>query len=292
MPRPTRELLGLYLRLGLALDVLFVAVYGGINLLTARRQDLVRLYFDWEPDIPLVAPMILVYASILILFLLPPWWLGAAQLRRLAARMALAILLAGAVFLLWPGEVGYPAGAPVTGFEWAFRILHALDLPYNLFPSLHIALSGLIVSTLAAHLPRWGRWLLGGWFVAICLSVVLVHQHHLADVAGGVVLVWLCRRAVGDASAGPLTPAPLPGGKGSEQPPGRHRLARVHMAAGAHARVQPDECAAIDTHRGHGQGQGAVGPAAQQMAADAASAPQYRPGSDTQQVAVGDHDAG
>jgi len=187
-------MLRLYLLLGLGLDALFVVVYLGLNLLTAHRDGRFRLYWDWELDIPLVQPMILVYSSILALFLLPVFWLDPDGLKLLAKRMAAAILAAGTVFLLLPAESGFARGADTGRFAGMFALLWAVDLPHNLFPSLHVALSGLIVAALFRQSPAWARLLLGLWLVAICFAVVLVHQHHVVDVLGGLVLAWACQR--------------------------------------------------------------------------------------------------
>lgn len=191
---PNRDTLRLYLLLGLALNVLFVVVYLGINLLTAHRDGRLRLYWDWELDIPLVQPMILVYFSILPLFLLPAFSLDAHGLKRLAKRMAAAIVAAGTVFLLLPAELGFARDANSGYFAVAFAFLLAVDLPHNLFPSLHVALSGLVIAALFPQSPAWARLLLGLWLVAICFAVVLVHQHHVADVPGGLLVAWACQR--------------------------------------------------------------------------------------------------
>jgi len=191
---PDRNTLRLYLLLGLGLDVLFVVVYLGLNLLTAHRDARFRLYWDWELDIPLVQPMILVYFSILLLFLLPAFRLDAHGLKLLAKRMTVAIVAAGAGFLLLPAEPGFAREADTGHFAGLFALLWAVDLPHNLFPSLHVALSGLVVAALFRQSPAWARLLLCLWLVAICFAVVLVHQHHVADILGGLLVAWACQR--------------------------------------------------------------------------------------------------
>ena len=198
---PDRDTLRLYLLLGLALDALFVVVYLGLNLLTAHRDRRFRLHWDWELDIPLVQPMILVYGSILALFLLPLFCLDANGLKLLAKRMAAAIVAAGVVFLLLPAELGFSRDTDTGPLAGVFALLWAIDLPHNLFPSLHVALSGLVVGVLFWQSPTWGRGLLGLWLVAICLAVVLVHQHHVADVLGGLLLAWACQRLLVDRAS-------------------------------------------------------------------------------------------
>jgi membrane-associated phospholipid phosphatase len=185
--------LRLYLRLVLLLDLLFVAVYGGLNWLTARRQDLWDLHFDWETRIPFVPGMIYAYLSINVLFVLPLFVMDARGMRLLARRIAWAIVLSGVVFLLLPARLGFTRPAEVPGYEAVYALLYALDAPHNLVPSLHVAYSALIIASLCT--PRAARWvqaLLWGWLGLVAVAVVLVHQHHLADVAGGVLVAWIC----------------------------------------------------------------------------------------------------
>jgi hypothetical protein len=189
--------LGLYLRLVLLLDLLFVAVYGGLNWLTTRRQDLWALHFDWETRLPFVPGMIYAYFSITALFVVPLFVMDARAMRLLARRIALAIVLSGAVFLLLPARLGFTRPAEVAGYQAVYALLYALDPPHNLVPSLHIAYSALILAALPTpRTPAWIRALLRGWLALIAVAVVLVHQHHLADVAGGLAVAWISRTAI------------------------------------------------------------------------------------------------
>src|SRR5262249_45538872 len=103
------------------------------------------------------------------------------------------------IFLLFPTDnVLRPALAPVpvidSGFtRWVVQLVYDNDLPFNCFPSYHVTLSQL--AALAVwELDREGRRVAGrlAWAVAIAIaaSTVLVKQHYLADVAGGVLLAW------------------------------------------------------------------------------------------------------
>jgi membrane-associated phospholipid phosphatase len=67
-----------------------------------------------------------------------------------------------------------------------------VDAPHNLVPSLHISYSALILAALRTpSAPGWVHALLLGWLGLIAVAVVLVHQHHLADVAGGFAVAWI-----------------------------------------------------------------------------------------------------
>jgi membrane-associated phospholipid phosphatase len=70
-------------------------------------------------------------------------------------------------------------------------------MPHNLVPSLHVDASILLIAALWRALPRaWIRAGLVLWGILLCATVVLVHQHHLLDVATGLLLGYLCFRLV------------------------------------------------------------------------------------------------
>jgi membrane-associated phospholipid phosphatase len=69
------------------------------------------------------------------------------------------------------------------------RGVYASDNPYNDFPSLHVSTSTII----AIHWWRFGRaWTLPliVWAGLVALSTVMVKQHYVPDIAGGLVLAF------------------------------------------------------------------------------------------------------
>jgi hypothetical protein len=185
--RPAFEDVRTALMCGGALFVLFTTVYGTCNWITAQRGDVQRFYFDWELGIPFVPAMVCVYLSLIVTFFLPMFCLRGPALVSLSRRLAWGTVLAGLAFLLLPASLGFERRAEVPGWEAAFRLLHLVDHPHNLVPSMHIIWSGLILGTLRAASPEWARRLFELWFALICVSVVLVHQHHLIDVISGML---------------------------------------------------------------------------------------------------------
>jgi membrane-associated phospholipid phosphatase len=67
--------------------------------------------------------------------------------------------------------------------------VYAGDHPFNDFPSLHVSTSAII----AIHWWRFNRragLVAVIWAVLIAMSTVLIRQHYLADVAGGLILAY------------------------------------------------------------------------------------------------------
>ncbi|MGA2111816.1 MAG: phosphatase PAP2 family protein [Anaerolineales bacterium] len=80
----------------------------------------------------------------------------------------------------------------LTGTDVLTRMInnvYATDNPFNDFPSLHTSLS----TVLAIHWFRIDRRLgiiLAVWTALIVASTVLIKQHYVADIAGGLVLAF------------------------------------------------------------------------------------------------------
>lgn len=169
----------------LRLSAWFALVFYGADALAAQRGAPWRLYFDWELAMPYWPAAWPVYFSVLALpFGVPLVATGTADVRRWERRMALAVGIAGIVFVALPAQIGY---GPRPDGAW---VLAAGQLAgtYNLLPSLHVAL-GLL--TLAALWPRVGaaaRAWLALWGALLLPSVLLTHQHHVPDVLAGIAL--------------------------------------------------------------------------------------------------------
>jgi membrane-associated phospholipid phosphatase len=74
-------------------------------------------------------------------------------------------------------------------FTKMVRDVYAGDHPFNDFPSLHVSTSTII----AIHWWRFSRkftWPLIIWAALIAMSTVMVRQHYVADIAGGLVLAF------------------------------------------------------------------------------------------------------
>src|SRR5205085_91012 len=125
----------------LGLSALFLIVYGWCNWFTAQRANVPTLFFEWERAIPFVPLMIAPYMSIDLFFVAAPFLCRTnRELATFSKRIAAAILIGGVCFLLFPLRFAFerPHAGGWLGvvFDW-FR---GMDQPYNLLPSLHIAL--------------------------------------------------------------------------------------------------------------------------------------------------------
>jgi len=185
-----RKIWATYARWAFCVGLVFFLVYPSCNWLTSTRETTYPLYLEMELSIPFVPEFFWLYISMYSLFLLPPFFLNIAQLRVLGKQSIWGTMVAGVLFLLIPSELGFERISPSSPlYSSLFSQLFTIDLPHNLVPSLHIIFSAIIIFSLleAIHKPVY-KTLIYLWLILLCLSTVLVHQHHLLDVILGLFI--------------------------------------------------------------------------------------------------------
>jgi hypothetical protein len=192
---PDGERFRTYLFWAFWVGVGFFAVYPTTNWLTSLRPQLFHLYLPAELAVPLVPQFIWVYLSMYALFFLPPFFLPTVNMSALGKQLIAGTLVSGLLFLLFPAELGFarvvPTEAPYAGI---YAAMFSVDHPYNLVPSLHMVFSASIALACADVAKPAARAALLGWLAVIAASTILVHQHHVLDLAAAFVLVYLLRR--------------------------------------------------------------------------------------------------
>jgi membrane-associated phospholipid phosphatase len=178
--------LGYTALLALGVSSWFQIIFNATNYWTGLHNYRVRLHLDAERSIPFVPAAVLGYLSIYVLFAATPFILrDRRSVHALAATLMLTTVIAGIGFLLFPGELRFDSTDDPGRWENLVAFARRIALRYNLAPSLHVALAVVCAGAFAGR-ARWtGKLLLWGWTLAIALSTLLLHQHHLVDVVTG-----------------------------------------------------------------------------------------------------------
>jgi predicted protein tyrosine phosphatase len=174
-------------------SLLFENVYNGCNWITAQRSGVGTWYFSWELRIPFIPAMIVPYWS-LDLFFVGAFFVCAnlSELHLLRNRLIAAIVIAGICFLLFPLQLAFPR-PDVTGFfGLLFAALRSFDQPYNLSPSLHIALRTIIYPVYIPRVDGLAKVGLRIWFLLIGVSTIFTYQHQVIDIFTGWILAIVC----------------------------------------------------------------------------------------------------
>jgi membrane-associated phospholipid phosphatase len=183
-------------RLGVLLIALGFAVGWGIlwtgsHLLSDMHTTRYPMYLSVEAKIPFVHWAMPIYFSLDLAVVMLPFlfksWRGALPPM---ATLLVQTLIAVPFFVFLPMQVGF-TGEAANGV-WGEYVFDQLGLPnysrWNHVPSLHVAYAFTIAVVLGRN---WGHavfWLALSWAAAVSISTVLVHEHHLIDVLGGLVL--------------------------------------------------------------------------------------------------------
>src|SRR5205085_8976397 len=175
--------------------VAFFGVYPAMNWLTSLRRVSWHLYFPAELQIPFVPQFIWAYLSMYLLFALPLFFIPAERMAPLGKQLIAGCIVSAVVFLLLPAELGFarqvPARAPYAAM---YARVFSIDRPYNLVPSLHVIFSTAIALACADFARPLVRAAILAWLAVIVASTVLIHQHHLLDLAAAFVIVYGLRR--------------------------------------------------------------------------------------------------
>ena len=182
-----------YLLWSFRAGVAFFAVYPVMNWITSFRHAPFHLYVTRELAIPFVPGFIWAYLSMYLLFLLPLFFLPAANMPALGKQLIAGCIISAAMFLAFPAELGFARTIPKTHAA-IYAGMFDIDRPYNLVPSLHVIWSVAIALACADFARPAMRVALLAWLAVIVASTVLVHQHHLIDVIAALAIVFLLRR--------------------------------------------------------------------------------------------------
>ncbi len=167
-------------------------VYFGTNEIASKSEHFYKLYFEFERDIPMVPWMVYIYQSFALLIVITYFSIKSPQkIKAYSISFMSSCGIAAVFFILFPTELGFSRTENIEGYEFMYNLLHMIDKPHNLAPSLHITYSALGAYVLSSEIQsKFLKRMIWLWFLLICSSIVLVHQHHLFDIFSGILLSY------------------------------------------------------------------------------------------------------
>ncbi len=192
---------------GLTVSLLLIPAILGTNLIYGSLNhgpNRIFLQTPLDRALPVVPIFAIPYVSLIpyiVVSLIAFLFFRVRVYRSAALTMIIVWFISYAFYFFLQSYVARPQVVGTDPFSGLIRSIYASDQPYNDFPSLHTSLSTII----ALHWWRVDRRIglpAAIWAALIVASTVLVKQHYLADVAGGLVLAGadLCPRDAGDPS--------------------------------------------------------------------------------------------
>lgn len=177
----------------LLLGMLFFVGYPLTNHWAALRGG-VLLQSSWDQYIPFYGWMLFPYLSINLLYPCS-FFLHTrkADLQRFSLQLLVAQFSSYAIFVLYPTRNQRPPAEAEGIFKLLLDQLKQFDQPFNMLPSLHIAVLVVLWNhPLRQRLAKPYQWLWHGWAGLIVISTLGTWQHYLYDVITGLILGWAC----------------------------------------------------------------------------------------------------
>ncbi|MBI5798283.1 phosphatase PAP2 family protein [Candidatus Woesearchaeota archaeon] len=141
-------------------------------------EGYINYHSSFDDLFPLIPFFVIIYISAYALFFLPlffeqefkPYVFGLLSL----AGITLLI------FTIFPGIITRPQlGTDI--FSKILAWIYSIDNPHNLFPSSHVSLSFFSACIMN------NKWIYF-WFALIAISTLLIKQHYIVDVIGGIAV--------------------------------------------------------------------------------------------------------
>jgi membrane-associated phospholipid phosphatase len=169
----------------------FALAYPLTNHLAQQANAGRSIALPFDLLIPFVPWMIVPYLSSGIFFVLGFVWVRSKdEVRVLSQRLLLATVAAALIFAVYPLRFS-AARPPLDAPLWTalFGFLSMVDRPYNQMPSLHVAYCLIFWQSLAASVKRTAlRIGLSSWLTLVAIATVFTYQHHVLDIACGLLL--------------------------------------------------------------------------------------------------------
>jgi len=171
-------------------------IYWGTQLIMRGKY-----HYDFASEldgkIPFIKEWVVIYLGCYIFWVINYILItreGKEKWFRFAFADVLAKFICGIFFIFLPTTINRPT---VTGndiFSIIMRFLYYIDLPVNLFPSLHCLVSwNCFVGIRGSKtVPFWYKVFSCTFAVMVCLSTQFTKQHYLIDAAGGILLAEIC----------------------------------------------------------------------------------------------------
>ncbi|MCG6856927.1 MAG: phosphatase PAP2 family protein [Salaquimonas sp.] len=139
-----------------------------------------------DAAIPFLPQFAIVYMGVNIMLFLPLFVIrDTARVLALAVTMAAEVAVAGVIYMVYPVEA---AVTPQYSGSAMLGMADTVNLTYNCFPSLHVALTVSTVWAMSPDLRPLPRALMWIATAMIAISTVLTKQHFVADAISGLLL--------------------------------------------------------------------------------------------------------
>ena len=152
-----------------------------------------RLETALDAAIPLRAEWIIIYYLTFVFWFASAVWLlseSKAYARRMVKGYLIAMALSCVIFLVYPTTLTRPVPPDSGFFNVLLAQLYQIDDPVHLLPSLHVLITYFCLRAAMGSriIPRWYFPFAVVFLLLVCLCILFVKQHVLADIPSAVVV--------------------------------------------------------------------------------------------------------
>lgn len=186
--------------------LLWATIWFGSAWLSSFWTHRIEFALPFERTVDPMHWMIPIYASYdLAAAFLPLFCRGWRDYAVVGRAILLQTAVSCTIYIILPQQLAFSTTRTGAVWDWLSG-LTGLPHPglYSYAPSMHVAGVIAIGMFFAPRLGRAGATALWAWCIGVIASTWMVQEHHLADIASGIVLALVIRpRTVASASVGP-----------------------------------------------------------------------------------------
>lgn len=173
-----------------------VLIYGGTQQLMKNAYHY-SVICAIDNKIPFIKEWIVIYTICYVFWAINYVLItreGKENWYRFATADLISRFICGVFFILLPTTISRPQVMGNDIFSDLVRVVYQMDLPTNLFPSIHCLVSWFCFIGIrkSKKIPKWYKVFSCIFAIMVCLSTQFTKQHYLIDVAGGIILAELC----------------------------------------------------------------------------------------------------
>lgn len=173
-----------------------ISIYWGTQLIMRGRYHY-DLTSGWDNKIPFIKEWVIVYLACYV-FWVVNYILVTHEEKETLYKFVFAEILAkficGIIFVILPTTNIRPAVSGNDIFSWLMRFVYDIDIPSNLFPSIHCLVSWFCFIGIrrSKRISLWYKVFSCIFAILVFLSTQFTKQHYLIDIAGGIIISELC----------------------------------------------------------------------------------------------------
>jgi membrane-associated phospholipid phosphatase len=178
-----------------AFFIFFYTFYGLASILVEDTAYRYHVAFEWEKNIPFIPQAAWIYNSLTLLLFVSLFIIREkARLHLLFKILCVQVVISCILFLIFPIVKIFPSHYIYGELPWIFLLADTVNLENNDFPSLHVCLAFTVVMISTQYLRTVPTVILYLWAIVIAISTILIHEHHIADIFGGILLAIIGAR--------------------------------------------------------------------------------------------------